>query len=170
MRIVLVSKPGHANTGVGRYAIELERHLRAEGHEVTVIHPLVPLPTWLVGVIHRFGWDLKAFFNTYPIWTSYPAADIYHLTSQNLATLMLIRRPPGKTIITVHDIIPWLVRHHPQQRVYRHRFDEWFDQLALKGIQKADAIVADSDFTAHTLCDELSLDKSTINTVMLGIS
>lgn len=170
MHIALISKPGHASTGVGRYTIELERHLRAEGHEVTVVHPLVPLPAWLVGLMRRFGWDLKAFFNNYPIWASYPPADIYHITSQNLATLMLIRRPPGKTVITVHDIIPWLLRHDAQERVYHHRFDEWFDQLALKGIQKADAIVADSDFTAQSLSDEISLDEHKINTVMLGVS
>ena len=72
MRIVLVSKPGHANTGVGRYAIELARHLRAEGHEVTEVHPVVPLPKWLVRLIRRLGWDLNAFFNNYPVWASNP--------------------------------------------------------------------------------------------------
>lgn len=158
MDIALISKPGHASTGVGRYTIELERHLRAEGHQVTVIHPLVPLPAWLVRLIRRFGWDLNAFFNNYPIWASYPPADIYHITSQNLATLMLIRRPPGKTVITVHDIIPWLLRHDAQERVYHHRIDEWFDKLSLRGIQKADAIVTPSAFTAQTLSDEMSID------------
>ncbi len=158
MHIALISKPGHASTGVGRYTMELERHLRAEGHRVTVIHPLIPLPTWVVRLTRRFGWDLNAFFNNYPIWASYPPADIYHITSQNLATLMLIRRPPGKTVITVHDIIPWLLRNDAQERVYHHRIDEWFDKLSLKGIQQADAIVTPSAFTAQTLDNEMSLN------------
>lgn len=152
MRIALIAKPGHENTGVGRYADQLRAALEALGHEVLVVHPVVPLPGALVRFVRRWlEWDLTAFFNNYPVWARYPPADIYHITSQNLATLMLFRRPPGKTVITVHDIIPWLVRDDPELRTYNHVLDEWFDLLALKGINHADALIADSDFSRSSV-------------------
>jgi len=152
MRIALIAKPGHADTGVGRYTRELARALSGLGHEVILAYPTCPFPEWLVrGVRRLVGWDLRAFFETYPVWARYPQADIYHITSQNLATLLLLRRPPGKTVITVHDIIPWLVRHDPALRVYNHRLAEWFDRLALAGLRRADALLADSVFTQASL-------------------
>ena len=107
MRIALIAKPGHENTGVGRYTSQLRAALEVLGHEVVVLHPAIPLPEGLVRVVRRrLGWDLEAFFDTYPVWVRYPKADVYHVTSQNLATLLLLRRPPGPTVVTVHDIIP----------------------------------------------------------------
>ena len=152
MRVALVAKPGHEATGVGRYTSELRAALEALGHEVVVVHPIVPLPRIVVRAVRRLlGWDLAAFLDNYPVWARYPEADIYHITSQNLATLILWRRPPGPTVITVHDIIPWLVRHDPELRIYEHRVAEWFDQLALAGLRRADALVVDSAFTQASL-------------------
>lgn len=152
MIIALIAKPGHEDTGVGRYARELRATLEALGHDVHVVYPTVPLPDVLVRAVRRLlGWDLVAFFNNYPVWARYPRADVYHLTGQNLATLMLLRSPPGPTVITVHDIIPWLVRDDPELRVYDHRPAEWFDRLALAGLRRADRLIADSAFSKASL-------------------
>jgi len=161
MRVVLIAKPGHEATGVGRYSSELRAVLEALGHEVVVVHPTVPLPRTLLRVVWRlFGWDLETFFSSYPVWARYPKADVYHITSQNLATLLLLCRPPGKVVVTVHDIIPWLVRDHPGLRIYDHRIAAWFDRLALAGLQRADALVADSAFTQASLDQAGVLEKS----------
>jgi hypothetical protein len=171
MKVCLVVKPGHPDTGVGRYAAELKSGLLDQGHEVAVIHPVVPLPGWLLRSIRlALGWDLEAFLRTYPLWANYPSADLYHLTSQNLATLMLLRRPPGRVVITVHDIIPWLVHKDSDLRLYHHRFEEWFDRLALRGIRKADWILSDSNFSAVSLASVLNGSLLPIDTVYLGIS
>ncbi len=152
MRVALIAKPDATGTGVGRYASELERALRALGHQVVVVHPIVPVPGWLSRILRRWiGIDIEAFFVNYPVWVRYPDADVYHLTSQNLASIMLVRPPPGKTVVTVHDIIPWLVRRNPELRVYRHWFDAMFDYLSLRGLKRADALVAVSEFTARSL-------------------
>jgi glycosyltransferase involved in cell wall biosynthesis len=152
MRVALIAKPGYAHTGVGRYVAELEQALRLLGHDVVIVNPIVPLPVVLQRWLKRWlGIDLAAFLSNYPIWARYPVADVYHLTSQNLATLMLFRPPPGKTVITVHDIIPWLVRRNPELRVYRHWLDATFDHLALRCLDRADALIADSEFTARSL-------------------
>jgi hypothetical protein len=152
MRVALIAKPGHADTGVGRYTAQLRAALEALGHEVTLVHPTAPLPGIVTRAVQRLlGWDLAAFFNNYPVWARYPQADLYHVASQNLATLLLWRRPPGKTVVTVHDVIPWLTRHDPQLRVYNHAIDEWFDRLALAGLRRADRLMADSAFTRESL-------------------
>lgn len=171
MRIALITKPGHEDTGVGRYAQELKQAQEALGCQVTVVYPVTPLPVWLTQWVKRlFSLDLVAFFNNYPIWVRYPEADVYHLTSQNLATLMLFHRPPGKTVITVHDIIPWLLRDDPALRVYRHPVEAFFDRLALRGIRRADGWLADSNFTAQTLAAATNIPVPQIKTVMLAVS
>ena len=169
MRIALIAKPGHQDTGVGKYASQLGKALQAQGHDIFWVYPKVPLPSRLASLIHRwFGWDLAAFFQNYPVWTRYPRADIYHITSQNLATLMLFRRPPGPTVITVHDIIPWLVREDPELCVYKHRFDKWFDWLALAGLGRANALIADSEFTRRSLQQvDVTTDVATV--ITLGV-
>ena len=152
MRIALIAKADHHNTGVGRYTIQLRAALEASGHEVLLAHPLVPIPDALARAASRlWSWDLVAFFNNYPVWVRYPAADLYHLSSQNLATLMLLHRPPGPTVIVVHDIIPWMVRDDPELCLYDHFLARWFDRLALAGLRRADALIANSDFTRASL-------------------
>jgi glycosyltransferase involved in cell wall biosynthesis len=152
MRVALIAKPGYNGTGVGRYTSQLQAALQALGHEVLVVHPAVPLPGLLVRAVRRLlGWDLQAFLTNYPLWARYPCADIYHVTSQSLATLLLLRRPPGRTVVTVHDLIPWLLRDDPELRIFAHRAEGWFDRLALAGLRRADALIADSAFTLDSL-------------------
>lgn len=171
MHIALIAKPGHLDSGVGRYTQEHKKALEALGHRVTVVHPIVLLPSWLLNAIRSWtGWDLAAFFYNYPVWTRYPQSDIYHFTSQNMATLLLTRRPPGKAIVTVHDIIPWITRYDQELQVYRHRLEALFDYLAVMGIRRADAVIADSDYTAHCLHKEQLISPDTyIAIVSLGI-
>ena len=152
MRIALIAKPGQADSGVGRYVYELERHLLALGHQVTMVHPVVPIPGWVARAVRRWtGLDLEAFFQNYAVWARYPPADLYHLTSQNLATLMLFRLPPGSVVVTVHDIIPWLGRDNPELRTYQHGFDALFDWLAIQGLKRATVFLAPSGHTRETL-------------------
>jgi glycosyltransferase involved in cell wall biosynthesis len=169
MRIALIAKAGHADSGVGRYTQEFSKALTERGHDIQLVHPVCPLPSWFVRLLQRLlHWDIQAFFDNYPVWARYPAADIYHITSQNLATLMIFRRPPGETVITVHDIIPWLVRADPQLRIYDHCLSEWFDRLALKGLRRADGLIADSCFTQESLA-HANLVAVEATVVMLGV-
>lgn len=152
MRIALITGPRHADSGIGRYTLELTKALSRLGHEVVVVHPICPVPRWLLrGARRLFGWDVRTFFDNYPVWVRYPPADIYHFVSQNLATLLIFHPPPGRTVVTVHDIIPWLVRGDPALCVYTHRITGWFDRLALAGLRRADGVVADSVFTQTSL-------------------
>jgi hypothetical protein len=152
MRVALIAKPGNEDTGTGRYTTRLRAALLALGHEVVIVYPAVPLPATFVRAARRWpGWDLAAFFATYPLWARYPRADLYHVTSQNLATLLLFCPPPGPAVVTVHDLTPWLARHDPALRVHRRRLDGWFDRLARAGLRQADGLIADSAFTRDSL-------------------
>jgi hypothetical protein len=61
-------------------------------------------------------------------------------------------------VITVHDIIPWLVRQDPTLRIYEHCLAEWFDRAALAGLRRADGLVVDSEFTEQSLHRENRVD------------
>ncbi len=170
MRIAFIAKPGHENTGVGRYTYQLRAAMEGLGHEVLVIHPAVPFPGWLVRTVRRlFGWDLQAFFETYPVWARYPPADIYHITSQNLATLLVFRQPACPTIVTVHDIIPLITRRNKEISSYKHVIDALFDRIAMRGLARAVGWIAVSEFTKQTLVDELGYRPERIIVVHEGI-
>ena len=171
MHIVLIAKPGHENTGVGRYSRELANALVASGHKVTITHPLVPLPGVLIKFVKRLlGLDLGAFFHNYPIWARYPQADLYHLTSQNLATLMFFHPPPGKSVVTVQDVISWQVRNDPELRVYRHKLEAFFDRLAMKGLNRVDGILFVSDCSSRVVEKILDFPEKIKKTVLLGVN
>lgn len=169
MRIALIAKPGNADSGVGRYTLSLAEAMRREGHEVVLVAPSVPLPYALVRLLRRWpGWDIEAFFHNYALRAHYPSADIYHITSQNLATLMALCPPPGLTVITVHDIIPWLVRNDPELRSYPRRWHELFDRVAMWGLRRADHLIVDSSFSANSLAAALGRRLPAKSVVLLG--
>src|SRR5262245_45319852 len=96
-RVALVAKPGDPNTGVGRYVRMLRRELRAAGVDSVRIAPVVPpLPGTCYNLLGRLGMDVKAFLLNYPVWVHSFGADVSHLTSQNLASLLLFCRPAGR--------------------------------------------------------------------------
>jgi glycosyltransferase involved in cell wall biosynthesis len=169
--VVLVAKPGGTHTGVGRYVSMLHSGLRAAGVDAVRVAPIAPpLPNAGYAVLRRSGVDLRTFLLNYPIWARYPRADVYHLTSQNLASLLLFRRPAGKVIVTVHDIIPYILRDHPQLRTYRTAADALFDRMAMAGLRRADRLVADSDYTRRCVVEHLGIAAERIDVVYLGIA
>lgn len=171
MRIALVAKPGGEDTGVGRYTAQLHAALKEQGHEVIIVHPVVPLPVMLVQAAQRLlGWDLAAFFDTYAVWAWYPKADIYHVTSQNLATLLLLCRPPSPIIVTVHDIIPHIAREIKEIAPHSHIADGIFDRLAMRGLAQATLLIAVTAYVRTTLIDNLEFDSERIVVVHEGVA
>ena len=74
----------------------LHAGLRDAGVDIVRAEPtLPPLPNFSYRALSLIGRDLRAFLTNYPLWSRYPEADIYHLTSQTLASLLLLRRPAG---------------------------------------------------------------------------
>jgi len=150
--VALIKKPGRVDSGVGRYTAELEQSLISAGLELVEVFPIVPIPKGVIKLISRLiCWDLHSFFITYPIWITYPRADIYHLTSQNLATLMIFHKPPGRTLLTVHDLINLEFKPAHKLRTSQKIAQYLFEQLVLIGIRKVEWLVLDSHFTKIVL-------------------
>jgi glycosyltransferase involved in cell wall biosynthesis len=168
MKIAFIAKPGHSDSGVGRYVDRLVPALQATGIEIVLVYPRVPLPSWLLDFfVKALHWDLQAFFLTYPICITYPPADLYHFTSQNLASLLIFRRPHSKVIVSVHDIFPFLVQPNRDLNVYRNIFYKLFDSISMIGLKRADQLIAVSEFTRQMVIE--SLDVSSIDVIYEGI-
>lgn len=169
-QVALIAKPPQTHTGVGRYVQMLVRELQIAGQAARQVSPsLPPLPPALYDGLLRARLDLRAFLLNYPIWASYPPAGTLHITSQNLASLLWVRRPAGRTVVTVHDIIPYMLRNDRQLSPYRTSADRLFDRLAMAGLRRADHLVADSHFTKRCLIEQLGLRPEQITVVYLGI-
>ena len=170
MRVALIAKDANTHTGLGRYAHDLSRALVAGGHRVATCYPVVPVPQALVRAGRRVaGIDAQSFFNNYPVLAGSPPAEVVHVSSQNLATVLLTRRLRAPTVVTVHDIIPYMVRHDPSLSSYRTVADRIFDRLALTGAGRAHALVAISEFTRQALWRHLGIHPDRVTVVHQGI-
>jgi glycosyltransferase involved in cell wall biosynthesis len=170
LHVQLITKPGSRATGIGRYAHEIEIGLRGAGVDVTTAGLRNPIPGPFVRAVGKAGYDLDAFSRSYPLRADTEKGRITHFTSQTLATLLLTQRLTRPVIVTVHDILPYLLRDDPELSVYRHRLDRLMDSLAMRGLKRADRLIADSAFTKQTLIDTLRIPATRIDVVHLGIN
>jgi len=166
MRVQLIAKAGPSMTGTSRYTTDLYRALQTTGVDVQLTFPTsAPIPRPVRRGLKRLGLDTEAFFASYPLRARLDRVDIYHLTTQTLATLLLFHRFPRPVVVTVLDIIPYLVRHDPELNTFRHPVDYLFYRLALVGLRRADALIAISEYTKRTLVEALGLSPEHIHIV-----
>lgn len=116
-----------------------------------------------------FGFDARTFFTTYPVAAALDRGALKHLTTQQMATLLWTSADVHPAVVTVHDIVPYLVRHDPEQSTFRHPFDVWFDRLAMKGLKTADRLIAISQYTKTTLLEALACPEEKIDVVLQGV-
>jgi glycosyltransferase involved in cell wall biosynthesis len=157
-------------TGTWRYVSDLLPEL----HEHGVAARLVPLEPdsvtgRIVGVARKLGIDPGTFCAQYPLHVGPPEADLYHLATQHLATLLAVRRLGRPTVVTVHDIIPYLTRRDARLNTYRHLAHRWFDALAMKSLGRADALMTVSRWTKDCLIRVLNIPGERIRVVPLGV-
>jgi glycosyltransferase involved in cell wall biosynthesis len=82
-----------------------------------------------------------------------------------LATLLLFQHFPKPVVVSVLDIIPYLVQHDRELNTFRHPTDYLFYRLALAGLQRADGLIAISEYTKRTLVEALHLPQERIHVV-----
>jgi len=170
MRVQLIAKADSATTGTSRYASMLCQGLRDLGLDVALLFPnTYPLPGPLMQVLKRSGIDLQAFFASYPLRIRLEQADIYHITTQTMATPLWLQRFPAPVVVTVHDIIPYLVRGDSQLNTSGHVANRLFYRLALSSLRRADALVAVSQYTKRTLVENLGLPCERIHVVYQAV-
>ncbi|NLG50940.1 MAG: glycosyltransferase family 4 protein [Chloroflexi bacterium] len=166
MQVQLIVKPGPGVTGISRYTEHLYYGLIASGLDARLAHPATALP-WppLQSGLERLGLDVNTFLSSYPLRVAVGPADLYHLTTQTLASLLLTQRFRRPVVVTVHDIIPYLVRHDPALNTLHHSLDASFYRLSLAGIKRADGLLAVSEYTRRTLIEALGLPAHKIHVV-----
>jgi glycosyltransferase involved in cell wall biosynthesis len=170
MRVQLIAKAGPGMTGTSRYTMCLFRALLDSGTDARLAFPApAPIPRTIQRGLKRVGLDAEAFFANYPLRATQDGASVHHVTSQTLATLLLFQRFRGPVVVTVLDIIPYLVRHRPELKPFRHPIDHLFDRLAMIGLRRADALIAISDYTRQTLIRDLGLAAERIRVVHLAV-
>jgi glycosyltransferase involved in cell wall biosynthesis len=95
-------------------------------------------------------------------------ADVYHLVDGSHG-YVAARLPRAKTIITAHDIIPELQARGHFAIPRPTRLSRWVIQAALRGLERAALVMADSQCTADDLVRLGIVPSGRISVVPLGL-
>jgi glycosyltransferase involved in cell wall biosynthesis len=173
IRVRMIAGCGEGATGISRYASQLCLALTGMGVGVETRAPFgAPLPPLLVSLARRAGYDLDAFFSTYPVGVPAPRGPLVaHLTSQQQASaLALARRTLRHAVVTVHDLITLAHRAEPELTGYMTWYDRIFDGLTARGLRRARALIADSRYTASEIERVLGSEAAArVTAVPLGV-
>jgi glycosyltransferase involved in cell wall biosynthesis len=170
LTVCLVAREEADGSGVRRYVDRLDAGLGQRGVNV------VRLGTTPRGALSRvldaarhIGADVNTFLSRYPVRLAWPPADVYHLTGHTYAAALAVSPPPGPTIVTVHDIGPFLLRDSPRLSGYGHRIHRWFDSVAIHALANVDEILSVSEWTRRTLIESAGLPEDRITVTLLGV-
>ena len=170
MSIEFLIKKYKRMNGQARYMNSLREGMTQIGTEFKSYQPTYPfIIKGAQKPLKRAGFDLAEFFSTFPVAAPLSKNGVKHLMTQQMGTLLMFNPSLKNTAITVHDIIPYLVRHDKEQNGYRHPIQRLFDKLSLIGLRKAGVIIAISEFTKQTLIETLSLPPEQIDVVLYGM-
>lgn len=172
MKIQLLVRSYRQMIGLARYTASLCRALEDAGIAHSLAQPAYP---WFVEAGHRLlaprGFDVKMFFTTYPLSAGPLNGDaLTHLTAQQMAVLLWTRPRLRPAVVTVHDIVPFLVRHDEEQSTFRHPLDVLFDGLAMSGLKRANALISVSEFTKRTIVETFGYAPERIWVVPNGVA
>lgn len=170
MHIQLIAKRESTVTGTFRYANDLYQGLKEIGLHAELTFPSqTRLPASLKHGLKNARIDPETFFANYPLRANLNGADVYHLTGQMLATLLLFQHFPRPVVVSVLDIIPYIVQYQPEMNTFRHPGDKFFYQLALTGLRRANLLIAISHYTRQTLIESLRLPADRIHVAYPGV-
>ena len=166
--MALIARP-ELDTGIGRYVQMLDHGLREAGVEAMMAAPTLPrFPDASYRALRLVGRDLDAFLRNYPLWSAYPDAEVYHLTGQTLASLLLLRRPKGGVVVTVHDLFPYMLRNGQRGRAL-YGSDRAYYRLVIAGLKRADHLLANSEYTKQCLTDVVKIPPEKITVAYPGL-
>lgn len=170
MKIELVVGRYDRMIGLAWYAASLQKYLSWLGKDIIITQPDYLMPIQVAGsVIKPFRFDLITFFTNYPISVHVQKNSIKHLTTQQMASLFTFTRDLHPVIVTVHDIIPYMMRDDPEQNNYNRFYERWIDRLAMNNLRYADRIITDSDYTKRMLIEHLKIAPEKIRVILLGL-
>lgn len=163
-RVVLIDRGGSNATGLGRYTESLSESLRLCGVETRLVLPPSPVPRQATSFARNLGWDLDAFFRSYPLWGGLQGGDVYHATSETVASLFAFS-PSVASVVTVHAFFTYMLRRSRELSTNNHPYDRVFDRIAVRGLRKSTAIIAVSNYVKESLIRELDVPGERIHVV-----
>ena len=156
--------------GLAWYASSIQKYLSRMNVDFILTQPDYPLLIKAAhSVLKPFGYDLKTFFSNYPISAHMHENTIKHFTAQQMASLLSFKKDLHPVIITVHDIIPYMMRDDPELTDYHSFYERWIDNLAMNKLRNADLIITDSDYTRLMLIEKLGITTEKIRVILLGL-
>ena len=156
--------------GLARYVSALQASLSSIGVEYSCVEPAYPFPLRLGDRLLRpRGYDVKTFFTNFPVAARLDKHAVKHLTNQLMGSLLSFKPGMRRVVITVADIVPYLVRDDRGQSTFSHRFDRFFDDLAMHNLHKADRLITISSYTKEMLVKHLNCDPDKIRVTLLGL-
>jgi len=157
--------------GLARYTTSL---LSAFEHLGVAARPVPVTVPWTVRlaqpVLARFGWDLKTFLSTYPVQANLSRGALKHLTTQQMASLLWLNPRLHPVVVTVHDVVPYLVQGDARQDTSRHPIDRYFERQSMRALKRADGLISVSEFTKKMLVEHLGCQAEKIFVVLEGVN
>lgn len=150
--------------GLSRYSRSLLPELRQQC-DVTVRQPRLP---WLLRRPSALIGDAETFFSTFPLAYEHSQSDLLHVSTQTMA-VPLVYRDYGPTVVTVHDIFPYMFDHDGPFDPIEPWYERAGYRFAVRGLRKADHIIAISDATKRTLQEYLEISGERVTTVYYGV-
>ena len=137
---LVVSRSVQEQSGIGRYAVELQRALLELGVNARrTDFRYLPLS------------DRRPILRTLPIGVDRPSeGQIYHLPNTRSAAVFLTSRRLRPSVVTVHDIGALF---NPDDHIIGSRIGRTLLRVAWQGMKRADHLIAVSDFTRNGLID-----------------
>lgn len=156
--------------GLARYTASIQKYLSRTGIDYQSVEPAYPLMILAAHTLLKpFGFGVKDFFNIFPISAQFRQGSIKHFSHQMMASMLSFHKNLGTVIITVHDIVPYMMRDDPTQNVYRRFYDRWIDHKAMNNLRKANGLIAISGFTKKMLVEHLGCSEEKIHVVLYGL-
>jgi glycosyltransferase involved in cell wall biosynthesis len=154
------------NAGIGRYSMELLKRLVDRGHDVIAVSQDGGIPLGQ-------GRAKYLVYTLFEIRFKIPkGCDAYHA----LAPTEGLYLPKENSIVTFHDLIPWLhadegwYRQGILARLYKGVGSSWFRYCCENAAARAKRIICNSEQTKKEVVDSLGVEEEKVRITRWGIS
>jgi glycosyltransferase involved in cell wall biosynthesis len=151
-----------SNGGIGRFSVHMLEGLKKRGYEIA---PVSTKRKSSIGHIIYSGIEMPFKIPR--------GCDIYHC----LTPLEAIYAPKSLSVVTYHDLIPWLHlrstdTHYAQgwMKVIKNLGSKYVFKTAAEIASRCRGIACNSEFTKRELVEHLGIDESVIRVIRFGIN
>jgi len=156
--------------GIGKYILNLVRRLAERDIECVIFYSKEPkYPIVGKNISSRILYTTNRYLFEQiklPKAIKEEKIDLYH----GLGNIGIPWFCPVPAVLTVHDIIPFLIKDYFNYSKYKFitKFSYWFRLKT--SLSKAKKVIVDSEFTKRTLIERFGVEPTKMNVIYLGVS